>query len=194
MSTVHIPRAAGRQLGLPRVCVATGATEGVGQHDVTFHFVPLGARLSLAFCGLLGVVVFLVMRERAALSLPFTDAAWAKFRTARTISAVLAGAVVVGVVALVVPLFARMAIPLGLGALLFLAALTAFIVHHETFMRSVGPVCRELTAEHVVLELPSAAAAAAIRDHFGSLVPVGNPTNTERDARDDELDRELRDM
>ena len=90
MSTiVRIPKNAVSEFDLPRVCVATGATEGVGYHKVTFQFVPMWARLSVAFCGIVGLVIMMLNTRRVQAEIPFTHEAFKAYKRARIVPALI---------------------------------------------------------------------------------------------------------
>lgn len=157
-TTVHLPKTAVSEFDLPRVCVATGATEGVSYRKVKFQFVPLWARLSVAFCGLIGVVLMLINTRRVEAEIPFTDEAWGRFKRARIIPAVL----IVGAIPLI---FLPMAVDpdlILLGLVGFVAIVIGAVVYAQVVTRQAGPMCKEITEESLVLEIPNEDAARAI--------------------------------
>ncbi len=192
MSVVEIPRVL-REGDLPAVCIVTGATEGVRYRSTTLHFTPMPARLALAFCGIVGIVVFAVMREQTQMPLPYTDAAWCRHQTAQRVGIALLVCAIVPMLLLFFPLRALglpSAMLLGLAPLPLILAAVAYQI---LVARRTGAICQDMTADTVRLELPSDAAAAAIREKYAPAV-YAVAEGAERDVRDDELDRELRDL
>jgi hypothetical protein len=194
MSVVHIPRAV-RDGDIPAICVATGATEGARFRSMTLQFVPLAARLALGFCGLVGIIVFLNMRQTAQLALPFTDAAWERYTWAKRVSIGLIIAAVAPLLVVFMP-FARSVLALELAVAAFVVFVFAAVVHYLTVIRHCAPICTDISADYVALDVPNDSAANAIRAKFdGALISRSTGAgHGERDTRDDELDRELRDL
>src|SRR5262245_51538809 len=116
MQVVHLPKDAVTEFDIPRVCVATGATEGVRYQKVTFSFIPMWARMSVAFCGVIGIVLMLMNTRRVEADIPFTDEAYAKWKRARIIPA--------AIIVLAIPLIF---FPLLIDESLILLGLFAFI-------------------------------------------------------------------
>lgn len=158
MSTiVRLPKTAVSEFDLPRVCVATGATEGVTYQKVTFTFVPMWARLSVAFCGLIGVVLMMLNTRRVEAEIPFTQEAFARYKRARVIPL----AIILGGLAL---MFVPMAISPDLiliGAVVFFAAVIGGVVYAQTVTKQSGPICKEIDEQTLTIELPNDAAARA---------------------------------
>jgi hypothetical protein len=165
-TTIHLPKRAMTEYDLPRVCVATGATDGVSFKKVTFQFTPLWARLSVAFCGILGVVLMLVNTKRVEADVPFTDAAFAKYKRDKLVPGLL-------VVGGLVPLFAGLVFGaeepsvLLVGFGLFFALLIGAVVYVQTVTRESSPICKGITEQEVTLELPSHDAAMAFVERTG---------------------------
>ena len=170
-TTVRLPKTAVSEFDLPRVCVATGATEGVSYHKVKFQFVPMWARLSVAFCGLIGVILMLINTRRVEAEIPFTDEAFAKFKRARVIPAVL----IVGAIPLI---FVPMLIDpdlIVLGLVAFVAGVIAAVVYAQAVTRHAGPMCKEITEDAILLEIPNDDAARAMESRvMGGGPPAPN--------------------
>lgn len=157
-TTVRLPKTAVSEFDLPRVCVATGATEGVSYHKVKFQFVPMWARLSVAFCGLIGVVLMLLNTRRVEAEIPFTDEAFARFKRARIIPAIL-------IVAAIPLIFLPMAIDpelIILGVLAFFAVVIGAVIYAQVVTKQAGPLCKEITDAEIVLDIPNEGAARAM--------------------------------
>ncbi len=157
-TTVTLPKNAVSQFDLPKVCVATGATEGISYHKVKFQFVPMWARLSVAFCGLIGVVLMLINTRRVEAEIPFTDEAYARFKRSRIVPVFL----ILGAIPL---MFLPMLIDedlIILGALAFIAMVIGAVVYAQVVSRSAGPICKEITEDSIILEIPNEDAARAM--------------------------------
>lgn len=178
---------------LPEVCLATGAAEGVRYRPATFVFVPLWARLSVVFCGLVGIVVMLVSMKRVRAELPFTEEAWDAWVRAKRVSA---GLVVAAVVSLVVAVLLdyRFAMP---GLVAFVALLVAAVAYSLTVVKQAGPLCKGIDDRVVTLELPNELAAEAIEKRLGlgahgaSATSAAGEGGASVDPDEDELDRKL---
>ena len=194
MSVVHIPRTV-RDGDIPAICVATGATEGVRFRSMTLQYVPVTARLALGFCGIVGIIVFLNMRQTAQLALPFSDAAWRRYTWSKRVAAGLVIAEFAPLLVVLVPLAQRLlALELAVAALVVF--LVAAAVHYLTVTRRCAPLCTDIDADYITLDVHDESAASAIRARFDGELAVRSARGVdgERDARDDELDRELRDL
>src|SRR5689334_19632416 len=101
MATVKIPRQAVTRFDLPKVCLTTGATEGVEYHKTTFQFIPMWARMSVALCGLIGLILMLVTTKRAEVEIPMTPDAYSAWKRHKVIMIVL---LLASVATLIVPL------------------------------------------------------------------------------------------
>lgn len=157
-TSVTLPKEAVTEFDLPRVCVATGATEGVEYKRVKFSFVPMWARMSVAFCGLIGVVLMMMNTRRVEAEVPFTAEAWSRWQRAKIIPAaiILGGIPLIFLPILVDPDFA----PIGFIA--FFAAVIAGVVYAATVTKSAGPICKNIDEGTITLDIPSAEAAEAI--------------------------------
>lgn len=186
MSTiVRLPKTAVSEFDLPRVCVATGATEGVTYHKVSFQFVPVWARMSVAFCGIIGFVIMALNTRRVQAEMPFTDAAFAHYKRARIIPAVI---IVAGVPLMILPMLIDPDAVL-LGFLMFIAAVIGAVVYAQAVTKHAGPVCKEIDEETITLELPNDDAARAFEARLHASPAA--PSAPDRDRYDDQLDREL---
>ena len=185
-ATVVLAKHAVTEFDLPAVCVASGATEDVRYYPVKFSFVPMWARLSVAFCGLIGLVLMLASVRRVAVELPFTDDAFARFTRVRHAPPVLA---VFAVLSLMAPLLLAPD-QLAVGIVAFLGLLLAAI-YASVVVKGLGPVCKGIDETSVVLEIPSQAAADAIEERLGGPPEADGPAGGEVDAYDRELEKEL---
>lgn len=194
MSVVQIPRTV-RDGEIPAICVATGATEGVRFRPMSLQFVPLTARLALGLCGIVGIIVFLNMRQVAKLALPFTDAAWQRYTWAKRVSACLLVAAVAPIIVVLFPHTPRL-LALQLAVAAFVLFVVAAVVHYLTVTRHCAPLCTDINPDYIALDVPNDSAANAIRAKFEGAFTSRSASadGAERDARDDELDRELRDL
>lgn len=185
-TVVEIPRQAVTRFDLPEVCLVTGATEGVRYRETSFVFVPIWARLSVAFCGLIGLVVMAVSTKRARAELPFTDEAWQAWVRAKRIVGVL---FFCAFAVLAVPLLDLS--PLLPGLVGFVAVLIAAVIYSMTALKGAGPMCKYIDDRIVTLEIPSEDAAVAIEKRLGlgeHAALAGEATPAEPS---DELDRKL---
>jgi hypothetical protein len=184
MQVVHLPKSAVSEFDIPKVCVATGATDGVRYQKVKFTFVPMWARMSVAFCGIIGVILMLVNTRRVEADIPFTDEAYAKWKRAKIIPAIL----IVGAIPVIfLPMLVDEQLIL-LGLIGFLAIVIGAVVYAQTVMKQTGPFVKEITEDTLVIEIPSDEAAAAIDRRLG-----GNesPKAYRRDDLDERLEAEL---
>ncbi|MBZ0117810.1 MAG: hypothetical protein K8H88_12480 [Sandaracinaceae bacterium] len=165
MPVVHLPKTAVSEFDMPRVCVTTGATEGVTFQKVTFTFVPLWARLSVAFCGLIGVILMLVSTKRVQAEIPFTDAAYSKWKMAKIIPALI---IVGGIPLIFLPMLIDEDLAM-VGLLAFIAAVIGAVVYAVTVTKAAGPFCKEITEDTLILEIPSDAAAEAMSKRLGAV-------------------------
>lgn len=192
MSELRLPRKALTRFDLPPVCLATGAVDGVTYHKTRFVFVPLWARLSVAFCGLIGVILVLVSTQRADAEVPFTEEAFAVWKRAKMVTVAL-------VLGSLVPLVGGLLLmdsTLLVGIVAFLAVLVGAVVYSQTVLKGLGPICKSIDADSIVLVVPSEAAADAINKRLGlgpdgtapalAPVPPGDKYDQQLEA---ELDR-----
>ena len=192
MSELRLPRKALTRFDLPPVCLATGAVDGVTYHKTRFVFVPLWARLSVAFCGLIGVILMLVSTQRADAEVPFTSEAFAAWKRAKVLTVML-------VLASLVPLFAGLLLMdsmLLVGIIAFVALLVGAVVYSQTVLKTLGPICKSIDADTIVLAIPSEVAADAIAKRLGvgpdgavpalAIAPAGDKYDRQLEA---ELDR-----
>jgi hypothetical protein len=158
--TLRLPKNAVSEFDLPRVCVATGETEGVSYQKVTFTFVPLWARLSVGFCGIIGIILMIVNTKKVEAEIPFTDAAFRTFKVARIVPLAL----ILGAVALmVVPIVIDPELVL-FSIVVFVAGLVAAIIYIQAVTRPSGPMVKEIDDEFITLEIPNDEAARAIEE------------------------------
>jgi hypothetical protein len=186
MREVRIPKTAVTRFDLPPVCVATGATTGVSYQKLAFAYVPMWARLSVVFCGLIGVILILVNTQRVHAEVPFTDAAFAAYRRGKAIVAAL-------IAAAFLPLIGGLLVAadaLLIGLVLFVALLVAAAIYATVVLKNLGPTCKEIDSAHIRLAIPSEAAANAIVERLG-LGPGGAAAGAAKSADDDEYDRRL---
>lgn len=161
-TTITIPKEAVTEFDMPRVCVATGATEGVEYHRVKFSFVPMWARMSVAFCGLIGLILMALNTRRVEAEIPFTAEAWTRYQRAKIVPVVI---ILASLVLLVVPLMIDPDLAL-VGFVAFFAAVIGAVVYAVTVMKSSGPICKNIDETSITLEIPDAEAARAIEERL----------------------------
>jgi len=185
MPIVILPKAAVTKFDLPPVCVVTGESEGVVYKKVRFSFVPMWARLSILFCGLVGIVLMLVTTKRVTGELPFLESAFAEWRRAQRVTGIgLLVALLVGVGLMV----GTDALLLGFAVLI--AGVIAVVAYAAAVVRKLGPACRRIDDQHIEIEIPSEAAARAIEARLG-IGGQGTPGKLEAGNSEDRYDRML---
>lgn len=163
MPTIRVPKKAMTRFDLPAVCLATGKSEGVEYHKTTFQFIPMWARLSVVFCGLIGVILMLVATKRVEAEIPMTAEAFAAWSRAKKI---LIALILVAVAIMIVPMLIDpelIVVGIGAGFLLLIGA----IVYSVVALKNSGPVCKEIDEETITLDVPSPEAASAIEARLG---------------------------
>jgi len=188
MAIVRIPKNAVTKFDLPAVCVVTGGDQGVTYKPITFQWVPLWARLSVAFCGIIGLIAMLVSTKRVRAEMPFNEGAYGAWKRKQWIGG---GLVLASFPVLLLALLEPEWLLLGLGG--FFALFVAGLAYLIAVARRAGPMCREIDDTHITLELPSEAAAQAFSARLGldaAALPGSSEGLDEYDARiDEELSR-----
>ena len=161
-TTVVLPKTAVTEFDLPRVCVATGATEGVQYRKVKFTFIPMWARMSVAFCGLIGVILMMLNTRRVEADVPFTDDAWTRYQRAKWVPLVL---ILGGIPLMILPVLISPDLAL-VGFVAFLAIVIGAVVYATTVLKEAGPLCKNIDEESITLDIPNAEAAAAIEQRL----------------------------
>jgi hypothetical protein len=165
MHEVVIPAGELNEFDLPPVCVITGEREGVVFKPVKFTWYPTWIAF-VALCNLLiGMIVASVMTRRVRGTLPFTEAAWARWRRGQVFMAIAA---VLGLALFFLSILLFMAdetgtrglLALGLGAALPLGVWLKWV-------RGQGPYAVSIDKGlDLVLAIPHGVAAHAITTHF----------------------------
>ncbi len=171
MAEVVIPGNELTAFDLPKVCVVTGATEGVVFKPVRFWWYPKWVIALIVVNLLIAAIVGSILTKRVKGELPFTEGA---FRRWRRVEALL-GAVVV--LAIFLGLFALGALAVGAPTLWIPAALFALALPIVAFLRlgrGERVRCAWIAEGWVALRVPSDVAAAKIRHRLtaGSQPPV----------------------
>lgn len=165
MTPITIPIAEMNSIDLPPVCVGTGTRNEVTFRKVKFAWYPrwVWVLIFVPFGGLLlAAVVAAVLTKRAKGELPFSDAAWSRWRLGKILTAL-------AVVVLLASLFGGIILlaqeSSGSGALTLLLGLAVPLIAAVIFGRW-GPQPVKITDQELTLNIPSAEAAIAIRDHL----------------------------
>ncbi|MBI3181766.1 MAG: hypothetical protein HYZ28_06450 [Myxococcales bacterium] len=163
MAKIVIPDNELNSFDLPRVCVVTGATEGVVFKPVKFSWYPRWVVVLVLVNVLLAAIVAMILTKRVKGELPFTEEAYAAWRKGR----VLFGLSIGFALAALVGGIAALANELGpLGGVLMLAALAVPIAVGVVFLRGKGVACVEIAKGHTTLKIPSGEAAMQIERHL----------------------------
>ncbi len=165
MTPITLPIAEMNSIDLPPVCVVTGAQTDVKFHKVKFAWYPqwVAALILVPYGGLLlAAVVAAVLTKRAKGELPFSEAAWSHWRLGKILTVL---AVVLLLASLIGGIILLATNSSGLGALTLLLGVVVPLIAAVIFGRW-GPQPVKITEQEITLNLPSAEAAAAIRDHL----------------------------
>jgi hypothetical protein len=169
LARVTLPRLRLLPRYLAPICVVTGATEEITFHEVTLNrMAPLGTFAGLLICGPIGALVFFFLTRRTTRAyFPFSHFAYQDYRQGQLFFKASLGAAIV----LMLSGFASHDMPgdpqlRKLAALLFpfflLGSVLLPIVAWFVFVRGKGPRCIAMDEGDVVVEIPNAAAAAAL--------------------------------
>jgi uncharacterized integral membrane protein len=161
MTEISIPDNEMNQFDLPRVDVVTGTTDGVVFKPVKFQWYPRWVAVFVV-APLLFIIVALVMMRRTKGELPFTEASYSAWRLGR-VAQVLA---IVGALLGFVAGAALLDRSGALGGLVMLASVAVPIVVALTLVQGKGPRVVRIAKGFTVLQVPSAAAAAAFQEHL----------------------------
>lgn len=160
MATVRIPVNELTSFDLPKVCVVTGASDGVVFKPVKFQWYPPWVAV-FACAPAIALVLMLILMKRAKGELPFTEAAHAAWQRGRLLlGASIVGAIVLFVVALTQSDQVPALIPLAL-----VLCIAEPIVIGVVFLRNKGPRVKKIADGFIELQLPSQAATEAIAAH-----------------------------
>src|SRR5512140_186526 len=178
MTPITLPIAEMNSIDLPPVCVGTGTRNEVTFRKVKFAWYPrwVAALILVPYGGLLlAAVVAAVLTKRAKGELPFSDAAWSRWRLGKILT-------VLAVLVLLASLFGGIILltqeSFGAGALTLLLGIVVPLVAAVIFGRW-GPRPLKITDQEITLDIPSAEAANAIRDHLHA----GRPAQPAQVAR-----------
>ncbi len=178
MTPITIPIAEMNSIDLPPVCVGTGTRNEVTFRKVKFAWYPrwVWALIFVPYGGLLLVaVVASILSKRAKGELPFSDAAWSRWRLAKILTTLAA---VLLLASLIVGLILATNNPSGLGGITILLGILVLLVAAVIFRRW-GPRPVKITNQEIILNIPSAEAAAALCDHLHA----GRPAQPAQVAR-----------
>lgn len=161
-NTIKIPVNELTQFDLPKVCVMTGATEGVEFRPVKFQWYPPWLGILIVVNVLVAAIVISVMTKKAKGELPMTHEAWAKWKKWKMLTVFSVLGFIGGVVLSLVLLMTEVA---ALGGVLFFATLIQLIVC-LVVTRKAGPQVKEIKDNVVTLQLPMADVAATFTAHL----------------------------
>jgi hypothetical protein len=164
MYEVVIPASELNEFDLPPVCIVTGEREGVVFKPVTFAWYPRWMGL-LALANLpIAIIVATATKRRVRGTLPFTQAAWFRWRCGQvlmSVAYVLAVALFMGgiVLSLSDDLDSWGLLSLGSSAALPLGVWWGLL-------RGRGPQVVSIDPDTIVLSIPHGVAAHALTQHF----------------------------
>jgi len=169
---IDLPENELNEFDLPRVCIVTGATDGVVFKPVKFSWYPSWVSVLVIINVLIAAIVASILTRRVKGQLPFTEEsfkAWKRGQLFFALSIVAAIALFVGGFVL------SFNQPGGLGALGILLAIAVPIVVYRKYLRNRAPVVKRIADGRVTLVLPSDAAVEAIRNHLFAGKAAGGP-------------------
>lgn len=170
MANLSIPVSELTSFDLPPVCLVTGGHQGVSFRPVKFSWYPrwIPALILVPFGGLLlAAIVALVMTKKAKGELPFSDAGWSRWRTAK----LLAGLSILWLfVAIFAGLFFAVQESSAPALALFASALIVPIGANLGLRRRMIQV-KKITDAELTIDVPSEAAAREVeaRLHGGGV-------------------------
>jgi len=163
MAQITLPDNELNSFDLPRVCVVTGATQGVVFKPVKFAWYPRWVAAFILVNVLVMAVVAAIMTKRVQGELPFTEeafAAWRKGRILFGVSIFLAICLLCGGVGL---LASDVPVP-GIAALVVMLGLPIGV--WVGFLKGNNITCTRIADGYTTLTIPSDAAAASIQAHL----------------------------
>lgn len=163
MDTIQIPANELTEFDLPRVCVITGATDGVSFRDVKYQWYPRWVAALILINVLIAAVVAFALTKRVKGKLPFTDAGYEAMKKGSMIFGLsflaafllMAGSIVA---------FANDVPAAGFVALVAMFALP--IAAWFMFARGTRITCTRIEDGVVTLRFPSASAMQAFDQHL----------------------------
>lgn len=160
MPDVTIPSGELNEFDLPPVCIITGEREGVVFKPVKFSWYPRWIGFLVLLNVFIALIVASAMTKRVKGTLPFTEAAWSRWKRGQVImiaACVLALALFFGGLAL---LLGEDPTPLGFVSLALCVALP--VAAWIYFLRDRAPRVVRIDKEAIVLSIPNAEAAFGI--------------------------------
>jgi hypothetical protein len=161
MAIIEIPVNELTPFDLPRVCVMTGATDGVEFRKVKFQWYPRWVNVLILINVLVMAVVAQVTMKRCAGELPFTTEAWERWQKWKW----GIGGSVLGLLVGIISGAVLMANDVMVGGLLFPLVLVQFIVV-MVLARRAGPQVESIKDDLLRLKVPSDEVAQRFASHL----------------------------
>jgi hypothetical protein len=169
MAKLTLPSNELTEFDLPRVCVITGATDGVVFKDVKFQWYPRWVAALIIINVLIAAVVAMALTKKVKGKLPFTEEGYAAWRRGVLMN-------VLGWLGALALLFGGIFSFAGgipeLGGLCLAAMVALPITTYFVFARGRMLRCTEITATQITLELPSSSAVDAMTRHLFAGTPA----------------------
>jgi hypothetical protein len=177
---IDLPENELNEFDLPRVCIVTGATDGVVFKPVKFSWYPPWVGALVIFNLLIAAIVASILTKRVKGQLPFTEEAFKQWKQGQ----LFFGLSIVAAIALFAGAFILFFNELApLGALAMVATIAVPVVVFRLYLRNRAPVVKRIADGRVTLVLPSDAAVVAIRNHlFAGKAAVGASAGVRRSA------------
>ncbi len=163
MREIVLPADELNEFDLPRVCVVTGQTDGVGFHPVKFAWYPRWVAVFVLINLLLAAIIALALTKRVKGQLPFTEEAFRAWRRG-VVYFNLSLAATIGLFVGGIALLVSETIEPGLGLMGLSLAVPIFV--WVKFLRNRGPVVQRIADGRITLKLPSHEAVRLLKEHL----------------------------